>query len=154
MRIVCVDPTPRSVRHVASLLAASRDGRPALIEAGPSHYQLAGFREEDFAFVERAVWSHDGTLELFAPKDPAHVSYSALNLQHTADAIEVRASSVESIMKEFGVTRLALLKLDVEGAEYEVLRAMLAAGIRPEQLLVEFDQVNQPLYTLVLGGTG
>jgi hypothetical protein len=46
------------------------------------------------------------------------------------------------------VVRLSLLKLDIEGAEYEVLRSMLGAGILPEQLLVEFDQVNQPLTPL------
>jgi FkbM family methyltransferase len=148
MQIVCVDPTPRSVRHVMSLLAASREGRPALIEAGPLYYEMTGFREEYFTFVERAVWSEDGTLDLFAPKDPAHVSYSAVNLQHTADTIQVRSSSVDSIMKELKIARLTLLKLDIEGAEYEVLRAMLVAGIRPDQLLVEFDQVNQPLSPL------
>jgi len=48
-------------------------------------------------------------------------------------------------LAEFGVERISLLKLDIEGAEYEVLRSMLADGVRPEQLLVEFDQVNQPL---------
>jgi hypothetical protein len=46
------------------------------------------------------------------------------------------------------VARLSLLKIDIEGAEYEVLRSMLRAGIFPEQLLVEFDQVNQPLTPL------
>ena len=148
MRIICVDPTPRSIRHVTSLLAAGREGRQTLIESGPLHYEMTGFSEANFTFVARAVWSKDGTLELFAPKDPAHVSYSAVNLQGTADRIQVRSSSLESILKEFGVARLSLLKLDIEGAEYEVLRAMLAAGVLPEQLLIEFDQVNQPLTPL------
>ncbi len=119
-----------------------------LIEAGPLYYDLTGFRTADFTFLARAVWSQDGSLELFAPKDPAHVSYSAVNLQRTTDKIQVRSSTVRSILKELGVARLSLLKLDIEGAEYEVLRAMLAAGILPEQLLVEFDQVNQPLTPL------
>lgn len=145
MRIVCVDPTPRSIRHVTALLATGRDGPPMLIEAGPLHYDLTGFRAADFTFIARAVWSQDGSLELFAPRDPAHVSYSAVNLQHTEEKIRVRSSTVSSILNELGVAQLALLKLDIEGAEYEVLRAMLAAGISPEQLLVEFDQVNQPL---------
>lgn len=145
MRIICVDPTPRSIRHVESLLAASRDGRRMLIEAGPLSYEMAGFREANFTFVARAVWSSDGVLDLFAPKDPAHVSYSALNLQHTSEMIQVRSSTVESLLADSGVTRLSLLKLDIEGAEYEVLRSVLSAGIFPEQLLVEFDQINQPL---------
>lgn len=148
MRIVCVDPTPRSIQHVTSLLAASCQGRPAMIEGGPIQYELTGFREACFTFIPRAIWSKEGTVELFAPKDPAHVSYSAVNLQHTADTIQVQASSVKSLVEELGIARLSLLKLDIEGAEYEVLSAMLKAGILPEQLLVEFDQVNQPLTPL------
>jgi FkbM family methyltransferase len=148
MRIICVDPTPRSIRHVESFLAASRDGRPMLIEAGPLIYETAGFREANFAFVASAVWSSDGALELFAPKNPAHVSYSAMNLQHTSEMIQVRSSTIGSLLRDFGVGRLSLLKLDIEGAEYEVLRSMLSAGILPEQLLIEFDQINQPLTPL------
>ncbi len=91
------------------------------------------------------MWSSNGTLTLFAPRNPVNVSYSALNLQHTSDTMVVRSSTVRSILAELGVDRIALLKLDIEGAEYEVLRSMLMDGIRPEQLLVEFDQVNQPL---------
>jgi FkbM family methyltransferase len=148
MRIICVDPTPRSIRHVAAFLAASRDGRRMLIEAGPLSYEMTGFREDKFTFVPCAVWSSDGILDLFAPKDPAHVSYSAVNLQHTSEMIQVPSSTVASLLRDSGVARLSLLKLDIEGAEYEVLRSMLSARIHPEQLLVEFDQVNQPLTPL------
>jgi FkbM family methyltransferase len=145
MRILCVDPTPRSVSHVGSLLAAVRNGGAMPIEAGPSSYDLTGFRESDFTFVDCAVWSSDGYLELFAPKDPAHVSYSAVNLQHTSETIRVRSRTMGSLLDEFGIARLALLKLDIEGAEYEVLRSMIRMRALPEQLLVEFDQINQPL---------
>jgi FkbM family methyltransferase len=145
MRIICVDPTPRAIAHVTSLLDADRNGRAMQIEAGPLNYDLTGFRAAEFTFIPRAVWSVDGELELYAPSDPVHVSYSALNLQHTAETIRVRSSTVTSILAEFGVTRLSLLKLDIEGAEYEVLRSMLAANIHPGQLLVEFDQINLPL---------
>jgi len=148
MKIICVDPTPRAIHHVQALLAASGEGRPMHIEAGPSTYDISGFRPSDFILVPRAVWSKDGSVVLFAPRNPAHVSYSALNLQHTSEKIEVRASTIGSLLSEFDVKSLALLKVDIEGAEYEVLRAMLSAGIRPGQLLVEFDQVNQPLTPL------
>jgi FkbM family methyltransferase len=148
MRIICVDPTPRAIAHVASLLEADRNRRTMQIEAGPLNYDMTGFRAAEFTFIPHAVWSADGYLELFAPSNPAYVSYSAVNLQHTAETIRVRSSTVASIIKEFAVARLSLLKVDIEGAEYEVLRSMLAANIRPEQLLVEFDQINQPLGAL------
>src|SRR3546814_15009346 len=43
-------------------------------------------------------------------------------------------------MAELGHDRLDLLKVDVEGAEQEVIRSMLASGIRPTVLCMEFDQ--------------
>lgn len=148
MRIICVDPTPRAIAHVARLLDAVCHGRSMQIEAGPLNYELTGFRAADFAFIPRAVWSTDGFLELFAPSNPSHVSYSAMNLQHTSEKIRVPSSTVESILRESDVPRLSMLKLDIEGAEYEVLRSMLAADIRPDQVLVEFDQINLPLSPL------
>ena len=118
------------------------------IESGPLRYELDGFRPSDFTFLPQAVWSEDGFLELFAPSDPAHVSYSALNLQHTSEHIRVPSKTVESILNQAGVAALSLMKLDIEGAEHAVLRTMLASSVRPKQLLVEFDQVNQPLTPL------
>ena len=49
-------------------------------------------------------------------------------------------------MRELGLSDIDLLKLDVEGAEHEVLDDMLASSVRPRQLLVEyhhrFEQVG------------
>jgi len=144
VRVLCVDPTPRAIRHIAQLLAAQREGRDMLVEKGPAHYQLQGFRPELFTFVPRAVWSRDGALQLFAPRDPAHVSYSAVNLQGTAECMTVRASTIGTLLRELGLPHPGLVKLDIEGAEHEVIRAMLADNILPDQLLVEFDEINQP----------
>jgi hypothetical protein len=40
---------------------------------------------------------------------------------------------------------LSLLKLDVEGAEYEILTSILDSDIRPAVLCVEFDEGYHPL---------
>ena len=148
MKVTCVDPTPRAIRHVEALLAAHAADARMMIEAGPLHYDLCGFRPAAFHFVASAVWSKDGVLDLYAPRNPAFVSYSALNLQRTSARIQVRASTLESLVRELGITQLSVLKLDIEGAEHEVLRSMLLSSIRPDQLLVEFDEVNQPLTPL------
>jgi len=41
-------------------------------------------------------------------------------------------------MKMLGNTAIDVLKMDIEGAEYEVLWDLLGCGIRPRQILVEF----------------
>jgi hypothetical protein len=41
-------------------------------------------------------------------------------------------------MREFGHTRLDVLKMDIEGAEYDVITDILATGIEVGQLLIEF----------------
>jgi len=150
LRVICVDPTPRAVAHVARLVAAAAGGRDCAIEAGPELYDLAGFDAGRFEMVPCALWREDGTLRLYAPEDPAHVSHSALNLQRTSQYIEVPSRRVASLLRERGVGDPALFKLDIEGAEYEVLDDLLASGARPAQVLVEFDELHSPLSPMAL----
>ena len=61
------------------------------------------------------------------------------NLQDTDTPIEVAAETLDSLMIKLGHTKVDLLKLDIEGAEYDVLRQMLAFDILPGVLCIEFD---------------
>jgi FkbM family methyltransferase len=150
MRVLCVDPTPRALAHVSGLLAAVAAGRPYTIGGGAEKYDLGGFDPGRFEMIPAALWREEDSLRLFAPRDPAHVSHSALNLQLTDSYIDAPARRVSSLLAERGITQLALLKLDIEGAEYAVLDDMLASKVRPEQVLVEFDELHLPLSPLAL----
>lgn len=50
----------------------------------------------------------------------------------------VPALTVSSMTKQLGHAHIDLLKMDIEGAEYEVLDELIANGPLPQQLLVEF----------------
>ncbi len=52
--------------------------------------------------------------------------------------IEVRGLTLASMARELGHATVDLLKMDIEGAEYEVIDAMLVSRIRPRMLLIEF----------------
>jgi len=54
------------------------------------------------------------------------------------NAIEVPAYCISSVASRLGRSRIDLLKMDIEGAEYEVLEGLLDSPIKPNQLLVEF----------------
>ena len=121
--VVAFDPTPRAVAHVAAVAA----------------------EEPRFQLVPVGLWSEDTTLRFFAPRNPAHVSHSVVNLQHTKTYFDAPCRSLPSLMRELGHEQIDLLKLDIEGAEHEVVRSMLERGIRPTVLCMEIDQPVKPL---------
>lgn len=98
---------------------------------------------ENFHFHPWAVSAEDGVLNLY-PRIRRDGTRSAEMYTlmpggaAPADAIVVPAFCLTSILGELGHDRIDLLKMDIEGAEYEVLDSMLESGVKPAQLLVEF----------------
>jgi FkbM family methyltransferase len=105
---------------------------------------LAGKNIPDgFAFHPWAVAARDGMLRLNPRVDRrGKVSRDMYTLIESAGvdsgSIEVPAYTVESIMSKLNHDRLDILKMDIEGAEYDVIDGLLATNIRPDQLLIEF----------------
>lgn len=122
--IWALDPTPRSVAFAETI------------------------QEPRFHFIPVGLWREDATLRFYAPRDPAHVSHSALNLQGTSDYFEADCRSVGSLMETLGHARIDLLKLDIEGSEVAVIEDLLANGPLPKVLCVEFDAIEPPWRTL------
>lgn len=142
--IVIVDPTPRSIAHYNELRAAVACGKPYPVNQTDDLYDLAGVDFSRIRFEAVAVWSENATLKFWAPANPDHVSYSAVNLQRTTESITVPAKSVQSLVRTASDKPLALLKLDIEGAETTVIDNLLDCGPLPHQLLVEFDEIQIP----------
>lgn len=54
------------------------------------------------------------------------------------------AITIDKLIAEYGFKSLKLLKLDIEGAEIEVLNDTVAKRICPEQVLVRYDELSVP----------
>jgi FkbM family methyltransferase len=96
-----------------------------------------------FHFHPWAVTARDGSLKFYPrlKKDgsKSDVMYTMIAEEETLDdVIEVPAYSLSTIAEKLGHQHIDLLKMDIEGAEYEVLDGLLASPIKPTQLLVEF----------------
>ena len=116
--VFSLDPTPRAIQYGDRL---ARDV-PA------------------FTLLPIGLWSGPGLLRFYAPTDSAHVSHSIVNLQKSATYFEAECTTVRLLANQLGHDHLDLLKLDIEGAEYEVLASVLRHGPLPSTLCVEFDQ--------------
>jgi FkbM family methyltransferase len=91
-----------------------------------------------FVFHPYGVAAEDGLRGFHPPRDPGHVSHTLLDRNASANAIEVPVRRLSTIMRELGHAAIDLLKMDIEGAEYEVVADLIASGADVRQLLVEF----------------
>jgi FkbM family methyltransferase len=89
-----------------------------------------------FHFVPVGLAGSNGTLRFAPPPDPKEGSW------YTDDGksatIEVPCVDLSTLMKQNRHERIDLLKIDIEGAEYDVLEHLLSRKLRVKQVLVEF----------------
>jgi FkbM family methyltransferase len=151
-RVVIVDPTPRAISHFNQILG--RVGNSAEVtytENGCipiSAYPLDQIDIKNLTLCPFALWNKKEKLRFYLPKNIAHVSCSIINFQNNysqdTSYIEVDAITIDELLKSYDIDKISLIKLDIEGAEVEVLGDMLQKNIRPRQILVEYDELMVP----------
>lgn len=108
----------------------------------PTPRSIAWMQEQnlppELVFHPFGVGGVDGIRKFSPPRDPQHVSHSLLHRETPWPAIDVPIYRLRTICRMLGHERLDLLKMDIEGAEYEVVDDLLSSGIHASQLLVEF----------------
>jgi FkbM family methyltransferase len=119
-RMYGFDPTPRAVAHAQGVAA----------------------HNPHFTFMPVGLWSSDTSARFYKPADSRHASHSIAGLQGTDGFITAACRSLPSLMAELGHDRIDLLKLDVEGAEYEVLEPLLRGDLKVRVLCVDFHKVE------------
>lgn len=116
LQIYAFDPTPKSVEWVEN-------------QNLPKQFLLNPIGLANF----------NGKAKFHPPENPDHISATLLDRDETKDeAYKVEVRTLKSIMEELGHQHIDLLKMDIEGAEYDVIENMKTESIRPSQILVEF----------------
>jgi len=115
--VYAFDPTPRAIEHVKLNVDDPR-----------YHFEPIG------------IAATEGVLKFYAPAKEQFVSHSITNLREQEEYFEAECRSIDTIMKQHGHTELDLLKIDIEGAEYQVIDHLFDAGIFPKLFCVDFDQ--------------
>ena len=98
---------------------------------------------DEFVFMPWAASGEDGSLRLYRRVSKrgkkSKVMWTAEDeAGDSNDFIDSPAYTVQSIMEKLQHERVDLLKMDVEGAEYDIIDGLQHATHPPRQLLVEF----------------
>lgn len=111
------DPTPRCLRWI-------------------SGQQLP----PQFVFHPWGLAEYDGVATfVMRSDDPEWSSYNPSdNTAGAKEVVKLDVRRLSTIMRELGHDHIDVLKMDIEGGEFAVLKDLLAGSIRPRQLLVEY----------------
>ena len=110
------DPTPKSIKWVAD------QNMP-----------------DQFVFKPYGIGKETGSVTFYLPENDDHVSGSLTKNKNISSSkrINVPVKSFDDIISESGHERIDVLKMDIEGAEYELLPLILSQQIDIKQILIE-----------------
>lgn len=94
-----------------------------------------------FHLAEIGLADYDGQATFYPPDEAGFVSYSMEKTktgasERTPVTVEVRRLS--TLMSQMGHNHIDLLKIDIEGSEYGVIKDVIASGMPVRQFLIEF----------------
>ena len=104
-----------------------------------------------FNFLPVAVGAKTGTTEFF--ESNVNISGSLMSNHRNVRndpgvSYQVEVLSINDLLKRVGCRKVALLKLDIEGAEFDLLNSLRREHLRPiAQILVEFHHDTVVGYT-------
>lgn len=139
--IELVDPTERAITHWEEVKYYYNNKTPFTGSIQPDYLACLP-PNPDLSKIHMnpvGLWSEEGTLKFYKQENPSYVSQSLVPNLFGTDYTMVPVKRLSTLLEEKGITEIDILKLDIEGAEMQVLETMLEDGIRPKILCVEFD---------------
>lgn len=94
----------------------------------------------NFHFHSYGISTIDGIEKFYLPANPNYVSGSIVtnNNINTTNSINVPMRRIKTIMQDLGHKKIDILKMDIEGAEYDVIEDILSSEIAIDQMVIEF----------------
>lgn len=142
--VTIIDPTPRAILHyknIAKFYYSDPRFRLANLQKGYLNY-ISQLRPDftKIQYIPKALWKDNSVKEFYFQDKEEYVSCTLIPEMYSSNNIQVSCLPIQDLI---AINESFVLKLDIEGAECEVLLDVLDKGYRPEAILVEFDLLDK-----------
>ena len=144
-QVYIFDPTPRAIKHFNQLREHIISGERMPINQDKGFYQIDTANLSNLHFQDIGLWKSNEEIKFYAPDNKKKVSHSILNLQHQEDFFIGKVRRLKNVMETYGHKYLDMLKIDIEGAEYEVIDSIIEDELDIKVLGVAYDEFTKPL---------
>ena len=120
LAVYAFDPTPRSIEWIKKQSLS-----------------------KSFKFIPVGLGSNDGEMEFFPPRKESSTHFSPIDRYDNlgVETIKAPVKTLKSLAQEFGHQTIDLLKMDIEGAEYDVIDNLEEQEVEINQILIEFHHM-------------
>ncbi len=141
-QVLVIDPTPESREHFERVSDAVRNGTPlGVIEGAPFEYRIAADQFRLLRYVEIGVGKASGMMRFYEPEKSSYLGRSTVLFGNSGRYIELPVDRLSRIMEREGHPAIDVLKLEIEGSEYDVIRSVVEDRLDIKVILVEYDEV-------------
>lgn len=140
--IFLIDPTEKSKKHYEETINYFHNRIPFLGNIQNDYYDKIINLKPNFNkinYISTGLWNKKDILKFYKQENENYVSQSLISGMFGDIYDTVKVDSIKNIMNFYNHEHIDLLKLDIEGAEIEVLEQMINDNIFPNILCVEFD---------------
>ncbi len=140
--IFLIDPTEKGLIHFNEVQEYYKNGKQFLGNIQKDYIQSIQNNKPDFSkfyYFNIGLWNCHDKLKFYKQNNKNYVSQSLIENMFTQEYDEVNVTTIKALMEEKKHKTIDLLKLDIEGAEIEVIQQMLDDEIFPKYILIEFD---------------
>ena len=140
------DPTDRAVKHIEEIKEyyVAKDQTKIKGNIQPDYIRAIQGLQPDLSKLYMnpiGLWNKSDTLKFYKQFNPSYVSQTLIPDMFSQNYTTVDVARLSDLLRENGLSDrpISLFKMDIEGAEIEVLESLLEDKIYPLILCVEFD---------------
>jgi FkbM family methyltransferase len=137
-----IDPTKKAIKHFEEVKEYFTNNKLFTGNIQKDYYDIIKDKRintNKLYYIDKGLWNCKDTLKFYKQKNENYVSQSLIQNMFGDQYDLVEVDTIKNMMINLNHSHIDLLKLDIDGAEIQVLNQMLDDQIYPTILCVEFD---------------